>query len=127
MAIRYPYIASEVIACEIWTICELIVSNKKIMSDFWSFLSRPAPLNPLQASYFSKVMSVLLQKKTASVLEFIKSQPNVLDRFLEHIATSAIMDLLLKIISMEEINEGRGIVEASTYWKCAKAGGIDTN
>ncbi|RKP09045.1 SIT4 phosphatase-associated protein-domain-containing protein [Thamnocephalis sphaerospora] len=108
---KYPYVASEVIACEIWSICELIVENRAIMNNFWSFLSRPAPLNPLQASYFSKVMGVLLQKKTVEVLAFIKGQPNVLDRFLEHMATSAVMDLLLKIISMEEIPDGQGIVE----------------
>ncbi|KAI9594283.1 SIT4 phosphatase-associated protein-domain-containing protein [Syncephalis fuscata] len=109
--IKYPYLASEVIACEIWSVCEAIVGNRAMLQRFWNFLSRPAPLNPHQASYFSKVIGVLLQKKTTEVLGFIKSQPKVLSRFLEHIATSAVMDLLLKIISMEEIPDGHGVVE----------------
>ncbi|KAF9115698.1 hypothetical protein BGX27_006804 [Mortierella sp. AM989] len=45
------------------------------------------------------------------MLEFIKSQPEVVPKLLLHMSTSAIMDLLLKIISMEESPEGKGTVQ----------------
>ncbi|KAF9923627.1 hypothetical protein BGZ65_008770, partial [Modicella reniformis] len=45
------------------------------------------------------------------MLQFIKSQPEVVPKLLLHMSTSAIMDLLLKIISMEESSEGKGTVQ----------------
>ncbi|KAF9912144.1 hypothetical protein EC991_000554 [Linnemannia zychae] len=44
-------------------------------------------------------------------MSFIRSQPKVVPKLLLHMSTSAIMDLLLKIISMEESPEGKGTVQ----------------
>ncbi|KAJ3056073.1 hypothetical protein HK097_008201 [Rhizophlyctis rosea] len=107
---KYPYLASEVLCCEIFTVCEAVISNNELLNTFWSFLDRPAPLNPLHASYFSKVNGVLLQKKTPEMITFVRAQENIVNKLLAHIGTSAIADLLLKLISMEELAEGAGIV-----------------
>lgn len=64
---RYPFIACEVIACEVWGIFESALSNIDMLVKFWEFLDRPAPLNPVQASYFAKVIGVFLMKKTGDV------------------------------------------------------------
>jgi len=45
------------------------------------------------------------------MIPFIQSIPNIVPKLLKHIETSAIMDLLLKIISMEKSEPGAGIVE----------------
>ncbi|KAF8979145.1 hypothetical protein BGZ46_005763 [Entomortierella lignicola] len=108
---KYPFIACEVIACEVWGIYESALSNVDMLVKFWEFLDRPQPLNPVQASYFAKVIGIFLMKKTSETLEFIKSQPEVVPKLLLHMSTSAIMDLLLKIISMEESPEGKGTVQ----------------
>ncbi|KAF9959870.1 hypothetical protein BGZ70_008739 [Mortierella alpina] len=111
VALMYPFIACEVIACEVWGIFESALSNIDMLVKFWEFLDRPAPLNPVQASYFAKVIGVFLMKKTGDMLQFIKAQPDVVSKLLLHISTSSVMDLLLKIISMEESPEGRGTVQ----------------
>ncbi|GJJ74790.1 hypothetical protein EMPS_07148 [Entomortierella parvispora] len=108
---KYPFIACEVIACEVWGIFESALSNIDMLVKFWEFLDRPPPLNPVQASYFAKVIGVFLMKKTGDMLQFIKSQPEVVPKLLLHMSTSSIMDLLLKIISMEESVEGKGTVQ----------------
>ncbi|KAJ3160426.1 hypothetical protein HDU86_000760 [Geranomyces michiganensis] len=108
---KYPYLACEILSCEIFSICEAIVGNMSLLTDFWSLLDRPTPLNPLTASYFSKVNGVLLSKKMPEMVTFIRAQPNVVQRLLAHIGSSAIADLLLKLISMEELPEGAGVVE----------------
>ncbi|KAJ3059862.1 hypothetical protein HK102_009788, partial [Quaeritorhiza haematococci] len=108
---KYPYLACEVFSCEIYAICEAVVSNTPLLKSFWAFLDQPAPLNPLQASYFSKTNSVFLDKKTADMITFIRDQPNVVQQMLTHIGTSAIADLMLKLVSEEENPEGVGIVE----------------
>ncbi|CAG8441877.1 11860_t:CDS:10 [Diversispora eburnea] len=95
---KYPFVACEVLSCEIWTICEAIIDNGDLLNSFWQVLDREPPLNPLQASYFMKVNVVLLQKKMS-------------EKMLNHMETSAIMDLLLKLISVEEYPEGAGIID----------------
>ncbi|KAF9120001.1 hypothetical protein BGW39_011745 [Mortierella sp. 14UC] len=108
---KYPFIACEVIACEVWGIFESALSNIDMLEKFWEFLDRPPPLNPVQASYFAKVIGIFLMKKTGDMLQFIKSRPEVVPKLLLHMSTSPIMDLLLKIISMEESPEGKGTVQ----------------
>ncbi|KAF9931472.1 hypothetical protein FBU30_010088 [Linnemannia zychae] len=108
---KYPFIACEVIACEVWSIYESALTHNEMLVKFWEFLDRPPPLNPVQASYFAKVIGVFLVKKTHEMLGFIRSQPKVVPKLLLHMSTSAIMDLLLKIISMEESPEGKGTIQ----------------
>lgn len=64
---RYPYVACEVLSCEVWSIVEAVIENVDLLSNFWQFLDRPSPLNPLQASYFHKVIAMFLTKKTSEV------------------------------------------------------------
>ncbi|KAJ3289499.1 hypothetical protein HK104_007414 [Borealophlyctis nickersoniae] len=108
---KYPYLASEVLSCEIFAICEAVIANTELLNNFWTFLDRPPPLNPLQANYFCKVNGVLLQKKTPEMVAFVRGQPNVVGKLLTHIGTSATADLLLKLISMEEVPEASGVVQ----------------
>ncbi|KAI8824378.1 SIT4 phosphatase-associated protein-domain-containing protein [Fimicolochytrium jonesii] len=108
---KYPFVASEIISCEIYSICEGIMGSEELLNELWGLLDRPAPLDALTASHFGKVIGVLLAKKTPEMVAFIRKQPNVVQQLLTHIACSAISDLLLKLISMNDIPEGAGIVE----------------
>lgn len=112
-ALRYAFVACEVLSCEVWSICETIFENPHLLQKFWSFIDSEPPLNPLRASYFTKVNEKFLEKKTEDMIPFIQSIPNVLQKILRHSDTSAIMDLLLKIISMERTDVGAGVVEVS--------------
>jgi hypothetical protein len=47
------------------------------------------------------------------MVKFIQSIPNVVKKMLTHMETSAIMDLLLKLISVEEFPEGAGVIDVS--------------
>jgi hypothetical protein len=47
------------------------------------------------------------------MVKFIQSIPNVIKKMLSHMDTSAIMDLLLKLISVEEYPEGAGVIDVS--------------
>lgn len=44
-------------------------------------------------------------------MSFIQSNPENLNKILAHLQTSAIMDLLLTLVRMEELREGKGIVK----------------
>ncbi|ORY83228.1 SIT4 phosphatase-associated protein-domain-containing protein [Protomyces lactucae-debilis] len=108
---KYAFVACEILSCEVWSICETVFEHPRLLEMFWGFLDSEPPLNPLRASYFTKVNEKFLEKKTDEMIPFVQSVPNVLEKILKHSDTSAIMDLLLKIISMEKTEVGAGIVE----------------
>lgn len=109
--LKYAFVACEILSCETWSITEAVMSNPEFLKEFWEFLRRPAPLDPLQAGYFTKVNEALLEKKTEEMLEFFKSLPDVIPAILQHVDCPMVMDLLLKIISLEKSEGGVGIVE----------------
>lgn len=127
---KYPFLASEIIACEIQPIIDAIVlEHKDLLVEFWAYLDCPAyprrrasdasenneqqdvGLDSLQASYFCKTIGVLLSKYPIEMMTFIQSEADNLEKILSHLQTSAIMDLLLTLVRMEELPEGKGVVK----------------
>ncbi|KAM0456965.1 hypothetical protein ACHAPV_006940 [Trichoderma viride] len=108
---RYAHVACEVLSSDTWSIYEALVENRQLIRTFWDFLSRPAPLDPLQASYFTKVNESLFEKKTEEMMELLWSLPNVIPDMLRHVESPMIMDLLLKIIALDRTEGGQGVVE----------------
>lgn len=47
----------------------------------------------------------------AQMLAFIQSQPSVVERLLRHIETPSFVDLLVRIIQMDEQPRGAGVLE----------------
>lgn len=108
---RYAFVAAEVLSSDNWSIYEALMESQALLRAFWSFLERPAPLDPLQASYFTKVNESLFDKKTDEMLDLLKSIETAVPNMLRHVDCPMVMDLLLKIISLERTESGQGIVE----------------
>lgn len=108
---RYALVASEVLSSDTWSIYEALTENRDLVRKFWKFLERPAPLDPLQASYFTKVNESLFEKKTDDMMELFRTIPNVVPELLKHVECPMIMDLLLKVIALDRNEGGQGIVE----------------
>jgi SIT4-associating protein SAP185/190 len=108
---RYAFVACEVLSSDTWSIYEALTENRQLVRDFWNFLSRPAPLDPLQASYFTKVNESLFEKKTEEMMELLMSLPDAVPNLLKHVECPMIMDLLLKIIALDRNEGGQGVVE----------------
>jgi SIT4-associating protein SAP185/190 len=113
--LKYSFIASEVLSSTSWSIIEALMQNEAYLRDFWQFLWRKAPLDSLQSGYFTKVNEILLDQKTEEMLAFFKSLPGIVLVMLQHIDNPMVMDLLLKIISLEKTDGGQGIVEVSAH------------
>ncbi|KHJ36136.1 putative sit4 phosphatase-associated protein [Erysiphe necator] len=108
---RYAYVAAEVLSSDNWSICGSLMLNQQILRKFWDFLKTSPPLDPLQAGYFTKVNEALLDRETKEMLNFFKSCEGVVRNMLRHIDSPMIMDLLLKIISLEKAEGGQGIID----------------
>ncbi|KAF2154828.1 SAPS-domain-containing protein [Myriangium duriaei CBS 260.36] len=108
---KYAYVACEVLSAEVWSITEAILEYQEALRDFWVYLRRPAPLDPVQAGYFTKVNDTLLDKKTEEMFTLLKSLDGIIPEMLKHVDCPMIMDLLLKMISLEKHEGGQGIVD----------------
>ncbi|KAJ5035613.1 uncharacterized protein L3040_008078 [Drepanopeziza brunnea f. sp. 'multigermtubi'] len=111
---RYAYVAAEILSSDNWSISESLVEipeNQALLRKFWGFLKSSPPLDPLQASYFTKVNESLLDKKTEEMLDLFRSLDGVVKNMLQHVDSPMVMDLLLKIISLEKAEGGQGIVD----------------
>ncbi|KAL5628607.1 hypothetical protein BROUX41_003355 [Berkeleyomyces rouxiae] len=108
---RYAFVASEVLASDSWAIHGALMANHKLFTEFWGFLKRASPLDPLQAGYFTKVNEVLFDKKTDEMIDILKCLPDAVSDLLNHVECPMIMDLLLKIIALDCKENGQGIVE----------------
>ncbi|KAG0160120.1 hypothetical protein PDIDSM_7647 [Penicillium digitatum] len=109
--LRHAYIACEILSSETWSILESMMAHPSYLQDFWGFLRRSPPLDSLQASYFTKVNETLLDKKTDEMLEFLKTLDGIVPALLQHVDNPMVMDLLLKIISLEKAEGGQGTVD----------------
>lgn len=128
--------------CEILTyennpFADIIVSNEKFMSQLWSFVSVDSSaespeseqasgtlsLNPLLASFFTKVYLHLFTHKTDQVMDFLARQeaPNdLVSVILRHINTSAIMDLIYKSWEYINMDTKNGTENITKYTEVSK-------
>ncbi|CAB3985774.1 Hypothetical predicted protein [Paramuricea clavata] len=104
---KYPNVACELLTCDVQVIVEQMTATNALLDKLWTFLDTEKTLNPLLASFFSKVFSLLVGRKTTIVLQFLKSKEKPVDCILRHIDTSAIMDLVLRLANNVEISELR--------------------
>ncbi|GAM19833.1 hypothetical protein SAMD00019534_030080 [Acytostelium subglobosum LB1] len=106
----YPYIASEILCMDINEVIDAIYKDEKYLAQLYSMLDQPA-INPSLSSNISKVAINFLSRKTVETMTYIKKQDKIIDKFITHLDQSAIVDILLKIITIEEFQGGAGTLE----------------
>ncbi|RVE71910.1 hypothetical protein OJAV_G00056480 [Oryzias javanicus] len=99
---KYSNIACELLTCDVGMINEKLGSDESLLETLYAFLEQPSALNPLLASFFSKTIGNLITRKTEQVINFLRKKDGFLSLVLEHIDTSAMMDVLLRLISCVE-------------------------
>ena len=104
---KHPNTACNLLTSDVIQIVDKLSGEPSLLDQLWSFLDTDKRLNALQASFFSKVMGMLLKSKTEMMMDYIRGKSNAIQLFLDHIDTSAIMDLVLVLSSCCEIPEQR--------------------
>lgn len=99
---KYPNIACELLTCDVGVINDKLGNEEPLLETLYAFLEQPSPLNPLLASFFSKTIGNLIARKTEQVISFLRRKEEFLPLVLKHIDTSAMMDVLLRLISCVE-------------------------
>lgn len=65
---RYPSVACEILTSDVPQINDALGADEALLNRLYGFLQSRSSLNPLLASFFSKVMGVLINRKTDQVL-----------------------------------------------------------
>uniref|UniRef100_A0A4X2K1N2 Protein phosphatase 6 regulatory subunit 2 n=1 Tax=Vombatus ursinus TaxID=29139 RepID=A0A4X2K1N2_VOMUR len=100
--VRYPNTACELLTSDVPQINDKLGGDESLLNILYDFLDHEPPLNPLLASFFSKTIGNLIARKTEQVITFLKKKDQFISLVLKHIDTSAMMDLLLRLISCVE-------------------------
>ncbi|XP_054632418.1 serine/threonine-protein phosphatase 6 regulatory subunit 2 isoform X2 [Dunckerocampus dactyliophorus] len=99
---KYSNIACELLTSDVGVINDKLGNEEPLLETLYAFLEQPSPLNPLLASFFSKTIGNLIARKTEQVISFLRGKEGFLSLVLKHIDTSAMMDVLLRLISCVE-------------------------
>nr|XP_023664821.1 serine/threonine-protein phosphatase 6 regulatory subunit 2-like isoform X3 [Paramormyrops kingsleyae] len=96
---RYPNVACELLTSDVSPINDKLGADESLLEKLYGFLEQEPPLNPLLASFFSKIFGNLIARKTEQVIAFLRKKEGFVSLLLKHIDTSAMMDLLLRLVS----------------------------
>lgn len=99
---KYSNTACELLTSDVPQINDRLGGDENLLNILYDFLDHEPPLNPLLASFFSKTIGNLIARKTEQVIVFLRKKDNFLSLVLNHIGTSAMMDLLLRLVSCVE-------------------------
>ncbi|XP_076986855.1 serine/threonine-protein phosphatase 6 regulatory subunit 1 isoform X3 [Tamandua tetradactyla] len=99
---KYPSVACEILTSDVPQINDALGTDEALLNRLYSFLRSSGSLNPLLASFFSKVMGVLINRKTDQLVSFLRKKDDFVGLLLQHLGTSAIMDLLLRLLTCVE-------------------------
>ncbi|XP_060779146.1 serine/threonine-protein phosphatase 6 regulatory subunit 2 isoform X2 [Neoarius graeffei] len=102
--LRYKYAntACELLTCDVSVINDKVGGDDSLLNTLYSFLEQEPPLNPLLASFFSKTFGNLISRKTEQTISFLRKKEGFIALVLKHMDVSAMMDLLLRLISCVE-------------------------
>jgi hypothetical protein len=64
---RYPNTACELLTSDVSQINDALADSEELVKKLYAFLEMEKPLNPLLASFFSKVMGLLITRKSEMV------------------------------------------------------------
>ncbi|XP_069494295.1 serine/threonine-protein phosphatase 6 regulatory subunit 1 isoform X2 [Ambystoma mexicanum] len=99
---KYPSVSCEILTADVSQINDALGDDESLLMRLYSFLQSNECLNPLLASFFSKVMGILINRKTEQIVGFLRKKDDFVSLLLQHIGTSAIMDLLLRLLTCVE-------------------------
>ncbi|KAJ8417678.1 hypothetical protein AAFF_G00225210 [Aldrovandia affinis] len=99
---KYPNISCELLTSDLGQVNNRLGEDENLLMKLYGFLQNEAPLNPLLASFFSKVLSILISRKPEQIVEFLRKRDDFVDLLIKHIGTSAVMDFLLRMLTCTE-------------------------
>jgi serine/threonine-protein phosphatase 6 regulatory subunit 3 len=104
---KYPFLSCEILCSDVWTISEAILERHPALAErLFAFFAREGGRLPaLQATYAAKVAGSLLQRRPREAALVMRRQADLVGALLRNLANGAVMDLLLKLVQVEDAQE----------------------
>ena len=96
---KYSSISCELLTCDINSINDALINKIEIIDRLYSFIDTTETLNPLLASFFAKLIGCLIKRNSEYILNYVEQKENFVHLFVQHINTSAIIDVILRLIT----------------------------
>jgi len=101
---KYCHLASEILNVDAQELTAALANCQECFRILFSFIpdnspgsSCQRPLNPLLASFFTKVFNLLVQKHLDKVLQYMQTGPGFLNNLVSNLDVSAITDSLFRL------------------------------
>lgn len=109
---RRATLASEVLSADVWSLTDTVMESTENLNKLWSVLDSKDALDIHVSTHFMKIMEHLLDMKCDEMITYlIDNQPNLVEKFINHLSNPPLMDFLLKLISTDKPDNSTGIIE----------------
>lgn len=103
---KYPHMACEIFMSEMYPIIDSMFEHQDLIEYLFGFFAQTAPLSPLLSGYTSRVSSAMLQAKVEETMDIIKKREGYVKALLQHVESTAAMEIITKMIECEAATEG---------------------
>eukprot|EP01083_Nonionella_stella_P065309 171006_1 len=107
--LKYPYLASEIINCQIPAILDSILNESAPFLDMlFDFIQQHPPLNAVLTNYWRSCVVGLVRRNSSVILKYIRTRKNLLSWLVSHIRDQSIMELVIALgwdPAIEELKE----------------------
>ena len=114
--LKYPYLASEIINCQIPQIMDAILNqNNPFLEMLFDFIEQAPPLNAVLTNYWRSCVVGLVRRNESVILTYIKQRKNLLSSLVQHIRDQSIMELVIALGWDPAIEELKGLDEVADW------------
>ena len=82
-----------------------LVESEDLLDSLMSILKNEEALNPLLASFFSKIFGGLLKHHPEQTWNYLKNKEDLMDDIVKHLATLGILDFIFRLVTCPADNE----------------------
>ncbi|CAK9442390.1 uncharacterized protein LODBEIA_P61330 [Lodderomyces beijingensis] len=109
---RRSNLASEILSADVWSLTDTVMESTANLNKLWSVLDSKESLDIHVSTHFMKIMEHLLDMKCDEMITYlIENQPNLVEKFINHLSNPPLMDFLLKLISTDKPDNSTGIID----------------
>ena len=102
--LKYPYLSSEILNCQIPSILDEILNPKnEYLNLLFDFIEQDAPLDAVLTNYWRSCIVGLVRRNSSVMLEYIKNRANVLSYLVQHIRDQSIMEVMSFLLNIVKI------------------------
>lgn len=96
---RNAHVVTELLSGEFQSVQERLLEKTNLDLLYSFLLINNEPLNPILSSYFSRIISTLINRKPTELINYLKSRTTFRDDVFRHLDSTTINDIIFRLIA----------------------------